>query len=158
MGASWAAAQEQNGFPAPPEGLLAADTLYRSVDEHGNVTYSQRPPAEAEEVEPIQVQPGPDRERRQEAKSRAQALQRAAQRAEDARREQAADRHDEILAAEEALRRARERLEKARIQREDDWQGLAGGGRRLKPSYHQRVQAAEAQVEAAEKRLHDARR
>jgi hypothetical protein len=50
-----------------------AQTVYRSVDAHGNVTYSdQPPPRNAVKVEEVSVQPGPSDAAQREARERVQ--------------------------------------------------------------------------------------
>lgn len=147
--------------PLPPRAVsapsrLAADTIYRSVDEHGRVTYSQHPPDDPAQVEQVDVRSDPSAERQHEAQARARALREAAQQLERVHAREQAHQASEIETAQAALSTAEKRLEQARIMRDDDWQGLAGGGRRLRESYHHRVEAAEAQVEAARERLRQA--
>ena len=58
---------------ALPAATATAQTVYRSVDAHGNVTYSDRPPrANAVNVEEVSVQPGPSDAAQREARERAQ--------------------------------------------------------------------------------------
>jgi hypothetical protein len=45
--------------------------VYRSVDESGNVTFSDQPPAGAVEVTPVEIDPGPSDEQVQAAQARA---------------------------------------------------------------------------------------
>jgi hypothetical protein len=147
--------------PPPPRAVsapsrLAADNIYRSVDEHGRVTYSQHPPDDPAQVEQVDVRSDPSAERQREARARARALREAAQQLERAHAREQAHQTSEIEAAQAALSTAEKRLEQARIMRDEDWQGLAGGGRRLRESYHHRVEAAQAQVEAARERLRQA--
>jgi hypothetical protein len=60
---------------------------------------------------------------------------------------------EERAAAEQELQQALQDLEEARIQRDDDWQQIAGGGRFLAPRYFERVEQAEQRVEAARRAL-----
>lgn len=58
---------------ALPAAMATAQTVYRSVDAHGNVTYSNQPPAaNAVNVEEVSVQPGPSDAAQREARERAQ--------------------------------------------------------------------------------------
>jgi hypothetical protein len=138
---------------------VSAQTVYKSVDSQGRVTYSSSPPPEAatEMVEAVPLAPGPTPEQQQEAAKRARDLE-AITRAEDAQRQ--AQTKKGTTAATEArqeLRDAQIALQEARIQGDDDWQYLAAGGRVLKQSYLDRVDAAEKRVKQAEKALRSAR-
>lgn len=58
---------------ALPAATATAQTIYRSVDAHGNVTYSDKPsPANAVNVEEVSVQPGPSDAAQREARERVQ--------------------------------------------------------------------------------------
>jgi uncharacterized protein DUF4124 len=58
---------------ALPAATVTAQTVYRSVDAHGNVTYTdQPPPASAVNVEEVSVQPGPSDAAQREAREQAQ--------------------------------------------------------------------------------------
>lgn len=143
-------------------GPLAADTLYKSVDAEGRVTYSSQPPLGAVRTEPL---PLPDDEpseaERQDALRRADEtgarLDELAREREELQQRQSADQQgiNEALQARDA---ARTRLEESRIQRDEDWQATAKGGRFLKDGYFQRVQEAEQALQAAEVALDKARR
>ena len=63
-----------------------AQTVYRSVDSEGNVTYTDQPPApNAGKVEEVDVQAGPSDEAQREARERAQRDQDKANQMRDAR-------------------------------------------------------------------------
>ena len=47
--------------------------VYRSVDESGRVTFSDKPPENAVEVEPVEIAPGPSEEQVRESQARAEA-------------------------------------------------------------------------------------
>ena len=136
-----------------------AETVYKSVDPQGKVTYSSSPPADTgkEMVEAIPIAPGPTEEERREADQRNRELQKAVRQAEQQRREQAENRAETVSDAERELRNAEVALQETRIQGDDDWQYLATGGRVLKQSYLDRVAEAEQKVKEAEKRLRGAR-
>ena len=85
--------------------LIAAGSgaaqVYRSVDESGNVTFSDQPPAGAVEVTPVEIDPGPSDEQVQAAQERLEAS-----------REQLESIQQEREAAEERAREVRlQRLE-----------------------------------------------
>jgi hypothetical protein len=102
----------------PPIGAAGADTLYKSIDETGQVTYSSQPPKDAVEVEALQVAPGPSEEEIEKAAERAQRVGQAVDDRYQAlmeRREQEEQLRKEAEEAEESARIARETAE--RLQR-----------------------------------------
>jgi hypothetical protein len=128
---------------------VSAETAYRSVDEQGNVTFSDQPVSGAAQEEQVTIDaPAPTAERQQDARRREAELQKAASQA-GASRVPARDARQET--ARQTLRDAEKGLEDARRVREGDRIGTAGGGNRLKPEYHERVRKAEAEVERARK-------
>jgi hypothetical protein len=46
---------------------VTAETLYKSVDDKGEVTFSDSPPENAKQVEQIQVQPAPTEQQQRES-------------------------------------------------------------------------------------------
>ena len=139
--------------------LAHAQAVYRSVDAEGNVTFSDTPPAAdtAREVQQITLDPGPDQDARNAAHDRMRAFEQAEQARVNRAEEQAAARKAAVAEAQQAVIRAKAELEQAKIQGDGDWQWIAGGGRVLSAAYFERVAAAEARVEAAEKDLAAAR-
>jgi hypothetical protein len=89
---------------ASAPGLTMAQ-VYRSVDEAGNVIYSDKPPPDAVESTPVEIQPGPTEAQVQEAQERVDAdrqrldAQRAAREAEEVRRREERARRAEAAAA-----------------------------------------------------------
>ena len=53
-------------------GTATAENIYRSVDANGNVTYSNKPPANAVNVNKVSIQPGPSDAEQREAQERLQ--------------------------------------------------------------------------------------
>jgi len=51
-------------------GAFGSDTLYKSIDDAGRVTYSSQPPPTAVEIEEVQVAPGPTAEATENAAAR----------------------------------------------------------------------------------------
>ena len=138
---------------------LPAETIVKSVDAEGNVTYSSTPTADAVETETLTVPEGPSDAQRREALAREQALQRKAEALKKELVETQARKGKSVGEAEERLAEAEERLEEARVQKDTDWQTIADtGGRYLKESYFERVREAEEAVRQAEKELAKARR
>ncbi len=128
---------------------VSAETAYRSVDEQGNVTFSDHPVSGAAQQEQVTIDaPGPSAERQQDARRRAAELQKEASQAGASRAPARAARKE---TARQTLQDAEKGLEDASQVREGDRIGTAGGGSRLKPEYHERVREAEAEVERARK-------
>jgi hypothetical protein len=135
-----------------------AETVYKSVDEQGNVTYSSTPPpGGAEVVEQVPIAPPPPQSEVQAAEERMRQLEIESARSDRERRESKEQQTQSVAAAEAELTKARAELEDAKIQGDDDWQYLAAGGRVLKQSYLDRVERAEKRVQAAEDALRKAR-
>jgi hypothetical protein len=137
----------------------AAETVYKSVDEQGNVTYSGEPPpaGEAERVQELRVGDGPTEEEQAEALRRMQEMEATAERLEQQRQMEETAESAATTAARQELEEARAALAEAREQRFEDWQYIAGGGRTLRPSYFQRVEQAEQRLQAAEQALRELR-
>jgi hypothetical protein len=136
---------------------LASAQVYRSVDEQGNVTYSAEPPADAREVEPVEIQPGPSEAQQREAERRTRELQNAGGGSgKDGAPGQS--KKQGVQEAKAQLEAAERKLEQAKQVGPGDRQGTAGGGSRFTDSYRKRVSDAEAGVEAARQRLKEAQR
>ncbi len=127
-----------------------AESLYRSVNEKGEVIYSSKPLAGAKKEELIQLQPGPSKADVDAAKQRAMGLKQAikkSQQREKNRLIQKKKADSEVSRLAEAKRK----LQEAKIVRDSDWQFLAKGGRHLKTDYYERIKKAEAEYEAVKK-------
>ncbi|MFV1972296.1 MAG: DUF4124 domain-containing protein [Thiohalobacterales bacterium] len=125
----------------------AAQTAYRSVDEQGNVTFSDTPVSGAAQEEKVRIDaPAPTAKDLQETRQREAELQKAAGQAGASR---AASQVDRGKTASQNVREAEKRLEDTRQVREGDRRGTAGGGSRLTPEYQERVREAEAEVDRA---------
>jgi hypothetical protein len=138
--------------------LLAAGALqihaqpaYRSVDEQGNVTFSDTPvPGAAEETRITIDAPVPSQaEVKESQRQAAEMLEAAGEAGTSTAPSQAAQR----AAAQRAVQEAEQQLEEAREVREGDRIGTASGGSRLTPQYLERVQAAEEKLDRARKQL-----
>ena len=130
---------------------VSAETAYRSVDEQGNVTFSDKPVSNATQEERVSIDaPTPSTEQQQESKRRETELQKAATQAGTS---SAPVKANQKKVARQSVQEAEKRLEEASQVREGDRIGTAGGGSRLKPEYHERVHEAEAEVEKARKQM-----
>jgi hypothetical protein len=98
---------------ALPSGNCAAEMIYKSVDEAGQVTYSSQPPPGSIEVEDMPLAPGPSAEAVRYARERAKDTQETV----DSRRQALRKRRDKEAEARKEARRermARERDERLR--------------------------------------------
>jgi hypothetical protein len=127
-------------------------TYYRWVDADGNVTYSATPAADAKQVEPVEVQPGPSEEEVQRALERQRRFEAQLEEAEEKREQADEERKEKIEAAEEAVDKAERDLLEARKSRGRDY--LSGG---TLAAYRDRVQAAEEALEKAKEDLREVR-
>jgi hypothetical protein len=133
--------------------LAVGETIYKSVDAKGNVTYSSAPAAESVNTRTIAVPQGPTEEQRQEAEKIQQQIEDAADRQRQDLATVRGQRTGSVQQAEKTLAEAKADLENAQVVQDSDWQHLGGGGRHLKESYFQRVQQAEDRVRSAEQEL-----
>jgi hypothetical protein len=128
---------------------VSAETAYRSVDEHGNVTFSDTPVSGAAQEEKVKIDaPAPSAASQQETRQREAELQKAASQAGATT---SAGQADKKKAAGQNVQDAEKRLEDASQVGEGDRVGTAGGGSRLTPEYQERVREAEAEVDKARK-------
>jgi len=142
-------------------GLLSypasAEKIYESVGPGGEVTFSDRKPADAVEVKEMKVAPEPTPEAVEESHRRTQRMIDESARTEQQRNARKVRQQKELQAAKQRVKEAEARLREAETVREGDHIGNAGGGSRLRPEYFDRVEAARAELEAAKKALKAAR-
>lgn len=134
-------------------GLAGAQGVYKSVDAHGKVIFSDKPPADAKSVTPVEIKPGPSEADVREAVARERAIGQAASEVGKPRAGARQNRASSVADAKAELADAERSLDEAKQIGPGDRKGTAGGGSRLSEDYRQRVQAAEAAVEAARKGL-----
>ena len=115
--------------------LALAEEIYKSVDADGNVTYSWVPPEEAVDTQTVSVPDAPPEAQQQEAVQREKQLQRAADSLARERSARDRQRGGMVQDVEKSRDQAKAQLEQAQVKQDSDWQGLAGGGRRLNESY-----------------------
>ena len=129
-----------------------AQTVYKSVDAEGNVTYGDQAPAsDFVDAHRFELAPDPTAEQRAEAAAESARVIREAD-IEGARRGPRAS-PAELREAERRLSEARSRLRNYEVVRDDDWGGTQQGKRTLKPSYFARVDAARKQLSEAQAEL-----
>ncbi|QYZ66054.1 MAG: hypothetical protein OI74_12390 [Gammaproteobacteria bacterium (ex Lamellibrachia satsuma)] len=139
----------------PVFSVAYAETVYRSVDESGQVTYSDAPGKGRSDM--VKMPSGPSEEAKRETQAREKEIRDAANKAGRQRQSGDQQRAVNISEAERNLQAAEARLGDAKILRDEDRQSTAGGGRRIRPEYFERIKQEEAAVEAARKTLQQAR-
>lgn len=139
-------------------GLVSAQQVYRSVDEQGNVTYSQEPPEDAREVEPVDIRPGPTKAEQREAQERMRRMGKASEKSAAPEAPPGQTKKQRVEEAKAQLKAAERQLEEAKQVGPGDRKGTATGGSRFTEAYLKRVEAAEANVEAARQRLKEAQK
>ena len=82
--------------------LPASAQVYRSVDEQGNVIFSDSPPDDAVEVAPVEIRPGPDDTQVRATRERLDAQREALESREAGRAAEEARRREERLRQREA--------------------------------------------------------
>lgn len=132
---------------------VSAETAYRSVDEQGNVTFSDKPVSSAAKQISIDA-PAPSVARQQEAQQRETELQKGASQIGTS---SAPGKTNQKKTTRQAAQDAEKHLEEASQVREGDRIGTAGGGSRLTPEYHERVREAEVEVDRARKQMEETR-
>ena len=139
--------------------LPSVSEVLRSVDKHGNVTFSDQPvPGSIEETSVVIDAPPPPQQEVSESEQEAQETIRKANQIGQETESASFDRAAAIRAAQMDLDSATAHLREAQVVGEGDRQALAGGGSRLTPAYLERVQNAEQQVMDAQKKLDAAKR
>ena len=134
--------------------LPSVSEVLRSVDKHGNVTFSDQPvPGSVEATTVVIDAPPPPQQEVSESEQEAQETIRKANQIGQETESGSFDRAANIKAAQMNLDSATAHLREAQVVGEGDRQALAGGGSRLTPAYLQRVQDAEQQVMDAQKKL-----
>jgi hypothetical protein len=83
---------------------LNAETIYKSVDENGKVTYSTTPPEESETATPVDIAPPPSEERIKAAQQRHERNMEAAGVLDENRKKR-----DELTAEENRLKREKQK-------------------------------------------------
>ncbi|MES9969153.1 MAG: DUF4124 domain-containing protein [Candidatus Thiodiazotropha sp.] len=137
--------------------LLTAADVYRTVDDEGNVTYTDAPVKNGGKIEKIEIQPGPSEASRLDTLQRNAAIRKAMEEARAKRLEREAVRDERLSKASKELEQAQEDLKRTKEIGEDDRQYLSGGRSRIRPEYFERLKEAEKKVEEARKNLKETR-
>jgi uncharacterized protein with von Willebrand factor type A (vWA) domain len=138
--------------------LANSEQVYRTVDESGQVLFTDTPAADDKSAETIELMPGPSEQSVQDAKARHEALNTQLETMRKAREQNQQARAAKIKEAELALESAEQELVTTRELQPSDWQMTVSGKRRIKPEYFARVEQAEAAVAAARETLKEAKR
>lgn len=137
--------------------LSLAGEIYRTVDESGQVIFTDAPPADTSKTERLEFPPGPSAGSIRETELRNRAIRQHLKAVETQRVQQTKSRNSRIKQAEKALAEAESKLVEAMTLKDEDRQSLAGGKRRIRPEYFERIRTAEEAVEEAKKGLKKAR-
>ncbi len=135
----------------------AGEEVYRTQDAEGAITITDTPAADDASVEQVELPPGPPEASRQQSRQRQQEIREAARKAERRRLEQQQRQQARIGQAEAGLAEAEAKLAETKLIKDEDRRSLVSGKRGIRPEYFERVEAAEAEVEAARKRLKEVR-
>jgi hypothetical protein len=127
--------------------------VFRSVDEHGNVTYTDSPPVDRSKVERVEIAPGPSAESLSNTLERNRAIRKAMEEAREKRLEKQVSKDEKLTKAKEDVEEAEKKLEEMRKIGDDDRQFLTGGKSFIKPEYYERVKQAQQELDEAKKRL-----
>lgn len=136
----------------------AEPPIFKSIDAQGNVTYSSTPPSDdVQQVETVELPPGPTAEEQAEAQRQARELEAVADEQARAQAARAQGRSNRVQQARAELDEALQALDEVQ-QRESptDWQTLASGGRVPSAGYLQRVEDAKERVQQAREALRQA--
>jgi hypothetical protein len=134
--------------------LGSAEEVYRSVNARGQVMFTDTPPPD-QSVEVIELPPGPSERSVREAEAREEALRMQLESMSQEREERQRINASKAEAAKQALKTAEEDLAEAREVQDGDWQMTTTGKRHLKQEYFDRIEQAEAAVDAARMSLQE---
>ncbi len=137
--------------------LVMADEVYRTVDETGQVIFTDTPPPGGNPVQTIELLPGPTDRSLQESEQRNKALRSRLETMQKERKQKEEARASKVREAEKAVEMAESDLNVAKELQDDDWQMTASGKRRIKPTYFERVKQAETALEDARNTLQKVR-
>jgi hypothetical protein len=126
--------------------------VFRSVDEHGNVTYSDTPVAGESSNERVDIQAGPSDESVRDAEERNNSIQKALEKAWEERKEKQATREEQSEKARLDMEKAEANLKRAKKIGPDDRQTKVGGKSYIRSEYYERVKQAEKALKEAKKR------
>ncbi len=137
--------------------VLSAGEVFRSVDEEGNVTYTDTPPENGAKTQRVEIEEGPSQESIRHTLERNEAIRKAMEEARDKRLEKEASHRERLEKAQQAVDKAEEELKQTSEMNDDDRQTLVGGQSRIRPEYFERVKQAEEALKAAKEHLKDVR-
>jgi hypothetical protein len=129
-----------------------AEQVYRTVNERGQVIFTDTPPDDRP-VDVIELMPGPSERSVQDAEARQQAIRSHLESMQKERQYKERITTSKIEEAEKAVQSAEDALAAAKEVQTSDWQMTTSGQRHLKQEYFERVEEAKAAVAAARKHL-----
>ena len=137
---------------------VMAETIYKSTDSSGKVSYSDKPAPDAVKVEQVVVQPvNPESALRAEAAQDKLRQQAEEFQERERKRERAVNAaHAKVIAALNALKEAQQRREAGVEPLPGERRGNVRGGIRLAPSYFARQRALDGEVNTAQQQLEQA--
>jgi hypothetical protein len=137
--------------------ILSAGEVFRTVDDEGNVTYTDTPPENGAKTQRVEIDEGPSQESIRDTLERNEAIRKAMEEARDKRLEKEAGHREVVEKARLAVAKAEEELKQVRVMKDDDRQTLTNGKNRIRPEYFERVKQAEEALKAAKEHLKDVR-
>jgi hypothetical protein len=137
--------------------LTLSAEVYRTIDEQGNVTYTDSPQVDPKKIEKIEIQPGPSEESISDTMERNRAIRKAMEEAQEKRLEKSTARKDRLTKAEQEVEEAEKNLAAMEELGDDDRQSLQGGKSYIRPEYFERVKKAQRELDEAKKRLKEIR-
>jgi hypothetical protein len=137
--------------------LAMSEEVYRTVDETGQVIFTDTAPPSGKPVEAIELLPGPTDKAMQNSETRNKALRSRLDTMQKERQQEEVNRASRVREAEKAVVTAESDLKVAKELQDDDWQMTVNGKRRIKAAYFERVKQAETALEDARKALRKVR-
>jgi hypothetical protein len=131
--------------------------IFQSVDENGNVVFTDSPPADAINYEKVEIAPAPSQESISDTMERNKAIRKALDEAQEKRLEKQTTKQARLDKAIKDVEEAKKRVTEAEKIGEDDRQGLQGGKSIIRPEYFENLKKTQQELEAAKKRLKEIR-
>jgi hypothetical protein len=131
--------------------------IFQSVDENGNVVFTDSPPADATNVEKVEIDPAPSQESISDTMERNQAIRKALDEAQEKRLEKQTTKQARLDKAIKDVEEAKKRVAEAEKIGADDRQALQGGKSIIRPEHFENLKKVQKELEAAKKRLKEIR-
>lgn len=131
--------------------------IFQTVDENGNVVFTDSPPADATNVEKVEIAPAPSQESISDTMKRNKAIRKALDEAQEKRLEKQTAKQGRLEKVTKEVEEAKKRVIEAEKIGEDDRQTIQGGKSFIKPEHFENLKKAQQDLEAANKRLKEIR-